>query len=161
MRSLSVTWGHSKKKATCKPGRGFLVDTDSVSTKLVGLPSPDQDMSLLQCLLTFFFQLKRKKLNLGKSYASSFPLTKTWQCSQKSSSRGMTEQGGALLSASATPSCLQDGHDGVGLQRPPWSMSDLEKGATIRMVNQKEPGSLSYSSLGMTTSRFHSRHPLV
>ena len=66
--------------------------------------------------------------------------------------KGDKEQGGALLSASPTPSCLQDGHGGVGLQRPPWSTSDLEKGATIRMVNQKEPGSLSYSSLGMTTS---------
>ena len=41
----------------------------------------------------------------------------------------MTEEGGALPSASPTPSCLQGGHDGVGLQRPPWSMSDLEKGS--------------------------------
>ena len=75
MGSLSATWGHSKKMAPCKPRGWFLVDTGSVSTKLVGLPSPDRSTSLHQCLLTSF-SIKKKKAELRQKLGIFLPVDK-------------------------------------------------------------------------------------
>ena len=151
-------WGHSKKTATCKPGR-FLVDT-GCQHQACGTSQSRPRHASTSGSPYIFFQLKRQRLNLGKSYASMFQLTETWQCSQQLLK--VTEQGGARLSASPTPSCLQDGHDGFGAPEVtldhelPW-----EGKPQSRWRNRKNLGRwATYRSLGMTISGFHSRHHL-
>lgn len=51
------------------------MDTGSVSTKLVGLPSSDRSMSLHQCLLTSF-SIKKKKAELRQKLGIFLPVDK-------------------------------------------------------------------------------------